>query len=182
MAPGRGERGHSLRATACHAGEGTSQMRARRSGRSWQAQGRWTLVASILATGIVFLDSTVVNVALPTIDRQLDAGLSGLQWIVDGYVLTLAALLILGGSLGDRYGQRRVVLLGLVGFGAGPRPLCASTRRGGATWIPSCEETQGASRPGVLTHGPVKRCVWHRRPRLLVAAGGLVPGNPPARP
>jgi EmrB/QacA subfamily drug resistance transporter len=83
-----------------------------------QKTQRWTLVATILATGIVFLDSTVVNVALPTIDRQLDAGLSGLQWIVDGYVLTLAALLILGGSLGDRYGRRRVMLIGLVGFGA----------------------------------------------------------------
>ncbi|MEJ2732241.1 MAG: MFS transporter [Anaerolineae bacterium] len=78
---------------------------------------RWTLIATILATGVVFLDSTVVNVALPAIDRQLDAGLSGLQWIVDGYVLTLAALLILGGSLGDHYGRRRVMLVGLVGFG-----------------------------------------------------------------
>jgi EmrB/QacA subfamily drug resistance transporter len=78
---------------------------------------RWTLIATILATGIVFLDSSVVNVALPAIDRQLDAGLSGLQWIVDGYVLTLAALLILGGSLGDRYGRRRMMLVGLIGFG-----------------------------------------------------------------
>ena len=78
---------------------------------------RWTLIATILATGIVFLDSTVVNVALPAIDRQLDAGLSGLQWIVDGYVLTLAALLIPGGSLGDRYGRRRMMVIGLIGFG-----------------------------------------------------------------
>jgi EmrB/QacA subfamily drug resistance transporter len=78
---------------------------------------RWTLIATILATGIVFLDSSVVNVALPAIDSQLDAGLSGLQWIVDGYVLTLAALLILGGSLGDRYGRRRIMIVGLVGFG-----------------------------------------------------------------
>jgi EmrB/QacA subfamily drug resistance transporter len=80
--------------------------------------GRWTLISTILATGVVFLDSTVVNVALPAIDRQLDAGLSGLQWIVDGYILTLAALLILGGSLGDRYGRRRMMLTGLIGFGA----------------------------------------------------------------
>jgi MFS family permease len=78
---------------------------------------RWTLVATILASGIVFLDGTVVNVALPTIGRELGAGLSGLQWIVDGYVLTLAALLILGGSLGDRYGRRRIMIIGLVGFG-----------------------------------------------------------------
>ncbi|MEJ2208619.1 MAG: MFS transporter [Anaerolineae bacterium] len=78
---------------------------------------RWTLIATILASGIVFLDSTVVNVALPSIDRQLNTGLSGLQWIVDGYVLTLAALLILGGSLGDRYGRRRVMTIGLILFG-----------------------------------------------------------------
>jgi len=81
------------------------------------ATRQWTLVATILASGVVFLDSTVVNLALPSIDRQLDAGLSGLQWIVDGYLVTLAALLILGGSLGDRHGRRRVMLIGLVGFG-----------------------------------------------------------------
>ncbi len=71
----------------------------------------------ILASGIVFLDGTVVGVALPAIDRDLGAGLAGLQWIVNGYALTLAALLILGGSLGDRYGRRRAMLFGLVGFG-----------------------------------------------------------------
>jgi EmrB/QacA subfamily drug resistance transporter len=77
----------------------------------------WLLVPLILASGVVFLDSTVVNVALPAIDKSLNAGLSGLQWIVDGYVLTLSALLIPGGSLGDQYGRRRVMLIGLVGFG-----------------------------------------------------------------
>lgn len=78
----------------------------------------WTLVATILASGIVFLDSSVVNVALPAIDRELEAGLSGLQWVVDGYILTLGAFLILGGSLGDRYGRRRAMMFGLAGFGA----------------------------------------------------------------
>jgi MFS family permease len=68
-----------------------------------KATQRWTLVATILASGVVFLDGTVVNVALPAINRALNTGLSGLQWIIDGYVLTLAALLILGVSLGDRY-------------------------------------------------------------------------------
>ena len=76
-----------------------------------------TLVAMIMCSGIVFLQSTVINVALPSIGEQLDTGLSGLQWIVDGYILTLSALLILGGSLGDRYGRRRVMTMGLVGFG-----------------------------------------------------------------
>lgn len=79
---------------------------------------RRTLVAMILCSGIVFLQTTVVNVALPSLGRDLEAGLTGLQWVVDGYLLTLAALLILGGSLGDRYGRRRVMTVGLFGFGA----------------------------------------------------------------
>lgn len=77
----------------------------------------WTLVAMILASGIAFLDGSVVNVALPAIDRSLGAGLSGLQWIVDGYALTLSSFLIVGGALGDRLGRRRVMVWGLVGFG-----------------------------------------------------------------
>lgn len=71
----------------------------------------------ILASGIVFLDGSVVNVALPAIDRNLGAGMSGLQWIVDGYALTLSSFLIVGGALGDRLGRRRVMVWGLVGFG-----------------------------------------------------------------
>jgi len=82
------------------------------------AAQRGTLVAMILASGVVFLDGTVVNVALPTIGRDLAVGLSGLQWIVDGYALTLAALLIVGGSLGDHYGRKRLLTIGLIGFGA----------------------------------------------------------------
>ncbi len=78
---------------------------------------RLTLVAMILASGIVFLDSTVVNVALPHIDRDLGMGLSGLQWIVDGYILTLAAFLILGGSIGDQYGRKKAMLGGIIAFG-----------------------------------------------------------------
>lgn len=83
-----------------------------------ERQQRWTLVAMVLCSGIVFLQSTVINVALPSMGRALGAGLSGLQWVVDGYLLTLAALLILGGSLGDRYGRRRMMVVGLIGFGA----------------------------------------------------------------
>ena len=78
---------------------------------------RMTLVAMILCSGIVFLQSTVVNVALPSINRALDTGLSGLQWIVDGYIVTLSALLILGGALGDRHGRRQVMTVGLIGYG-----------------------------------------------------------------
>jgi EmrB/QacA subfamily drug resistance transporter len=80
--------------------------------------GRWVLAAAVLGTAIVFLDSTVVNVALPTIAGDLDTGLAGLQWTVNGYLLTLAALILLGGALGDRYGRRRLFLIGVVWFAA----------------------------------------------------------------
>jgi len=80
------------------------------------SQKRWTLISTILASGSVFLSTSVLNVALPAIDRSLQAGFSGLQWIVDGFLLTLASLLILGGALGDIFGKRRVMLIGLFGF------------------------------------------------------------------
>jgi EmrB/QacA subfamily drug resistance transporter len=74
---------------------------------------RWVLVATVLGSGISFIDSTVVNVALPAIARDLHAGISGLQWTVDGYLLTLGALILMGGSLGDVYGRRRIFVVGL---------------------------------------------------------------------
>ncbi|MDQ3914522.1 MAG: DHA2 family efflux MFS transporter permease subunit [Actinomycetota bacterium] len=88
------------------------------------ATGRWVLGATVLGSGIAFLDGTVVNVALPAIDRELDAGISGLQWIVDSYLLTLSAFLLLGGSLGDLCGRRRMFTYGLGGF-AGASLFCA---------------------------------------------------------
>ena len=80
------------------------------------ARGRWVLLATVLGTGVAFLDATVVNVALPTIGRDLHVGLADLQWTVTAYTLTLSAFLLLGGSLGDRYGRRRVFVVGLVWF------------------------------------------------------------------
>jgi EmrB/QacA subfamily drug resistance transporter len=80
--------------------------------------GRWVLAATVLGSGVAFLDSTVVNVALPTISRELHTGLRDLQWISDAYLLTLGALIILGGSLGDRYGRRLIFVIGLVAFTA----------------------------------------------------------------
>jgi EmrB/QacA subfamily drug resistance transporter len=80
------------------------------------ARGRWLVAATALGSGIAFLDSTVVNIALPAIRRDLGGGLTAQQWVVDGYLLTLSALLLLGGALGDRYGRRRLFVLGLVGF------------------------------------------------------------------
>jgi EmrB/QacA subfamily drug resistance transporter len=78
--------------------------------------GWWVIGATVLGSGIAFLDSTVVNVALPAIGRDLHGGLSGLQWTVDGYLLTLGSLLLLGGSLGDLYGRRRMFVAGLIAF------------------------------------------------------------------
>ena len=69
-------------------------------------QQRLTLVATILGSTVVFLDSTVVNVALPTIQEDLDTGLAGQQWVVEAYLLTLVAFLLVGGSLGDLFGRR----------------------------------------------------------------------------
>ncbi|HYV59040.1 MAG TPA: DHA2 family efflux MFS transporter permease subunit [Acidimicrobiia bacterium] len=81
-------------------------------------RGRWVIFAAILGSGIAFLDSTVVNVALPHIGDDLGGGLSGLQWTLDGYLLTLSALLLLGGALGDEYGRKRMFVIGLVWFTA----------------------------------------------------------------
>jgi EmrB/QacA subfamily drug resistance transporter len=78
---------------------------------------RGVLIATILGTGMAFLDGTVVNIALPRIGEEFGASIAGLQWIVDGYLLSLAALILIAGSLGDRYGRRRVYLLGVGWFG-----------------------------------------------------------------
>jgi EmrB/QacA subfamily drug resistance transporter len=84
--------------------------------RLGSAEGRWVIVAAVLGSGVVFLDGTVVNVALPAISTELDTSVRGLQWMLDGYLVTLSALLLLGGSAGDRYGRRRMFLAGLAGF------------------------------------------------------------------
>src|SRR4051794_35446131 len=81
-------------------------------------QGKWILLTTVLGSSMALLDSTVVNVALPAIGRDLDADLAALQWTVNAYMLTLAGLILLGGTLGDRYGRRKVFVVGVVWFAA----------------------------------------------------------------
>ena len=92
--------------------------------RSVSRQQRLTLIATILGSTVVFLDATVVNVALPSISDELDAGLAGQQWVVEAYMLTMVSLLLVGGRLGDQFGRRRLFVAGLIAFGA-TSMLCA---------------------------------------------------------
>lgn len=78
--------------------------------------GRWVLAATILGSSMAFIDATVINVALPSIQRDLDANVVGAQWIVESYALFLAALILVGGSLGDHYGRRRAFSIGVILF------------------------------------------------------------------
>ncbi|WP_455356850.1 MFS transporter [Streptomyces sp. SYSU K217416] len=80
--------------------------------------GRWVLLTTVLGSSMAMLDSTVVNVALPRIGEDLDADLAALQWTANAYMLTLAGLILLGGALGDRFGRRRVFVVGVVWFAA----------------------------------------------------------------
>src|SRR5580658_6342008 len=93
------------------------------------APGRWVLAATVLGSGIASLDATVVGIALPRIGKDFHADLATLQWVVTAYTLTLTAFLLLGGSLGDRFGRRRVFVVGVswfaiasVGCAAAPDP------------------------------------------------------------
>ncbi len=88
------------------------------------AAGRWVIAATVLGSGMAAVDATVIGIALPTIGRDFRAPLGTLQWVVTGYTLTLSSLLLLGGSLGDRFGRRRVFLVGVAWF-ASASAACA---------------------------------------------------------
>src|SRR6516162_10396404 len=81
-----------------------------------KTRGRWILAATILASSMAFIDSTVVNVSLPALQTNLNATAADVQWVIESYALLLSALLLVGGSLGDHYGRRRVFVLGVVIF------------------------------------------------------------------
>ncbi|MGV9412093.1 MFS transporter [Nocardia sp. NPDC003693] len=91
------------------------------------AAGRWVLLATVLGSGMAMLDATVVNVALPRIGAEFGASMAGLQWTVNAYSLTLAGLILLGGALGDRFGRRRVFVIGVVWF-AVASALCGAAQ------------------------------------------------------
>jgi EmrB/QacA subfamily drug resistance transporter len=101
---------------------------------------RFALLAAILGSAMVFVDGTVVNVALPAIQRDLGGGLAGQQWVVDAYLLTLGSLILVGGSLGDLFGQVRVFAIGVACFGAAS-VLCAAAP--GSTTLIAFRGVQG---------------------------------------
>ncbi|MFE0590998.1 MFS transporter [Micromonospora echinospora] len=117
--------------------------------RTGTAAGRGTLLAAILASGMVFLDSTVVNVALPRLGADLGATVADLQWTINGYALMLAAFVLLGGALGDRFGRRRVFLYGVLWF-ALASVLCGLAQ--GTGWLIVARILQGAG-GALLTPG-----------------------------
>ncbi|WP_127932535.1 MFS transporter [Nonomuraea polychroma] len=137
------------------------------------ASGRWVLLATVLGSGLALLDSTVVNVALPFLGGELDAGMDGLQWTINAYTLTLAGLILLGGSLGDRYGRRRVFLVGTVWF-AVASALCGLAPN--IEVLIAARALQGIG-GALLTPGSLAiiqaSFVRHDRPRAVGAWSGL---------
>jgi len=96
------------------------------------SRARWVLAATALGSGMAFLDGTVVNVALPAMGEDLDADMAGLQWIINGYMLLLASLILISGSLGDRLGRRRIFVVGVIWFAAASA-ICAISRNSSRT-------------------------------------------------
>ena len=167
---------------------------------------RWTLVAACVATFMLLIDITVVNVALPEIQRDLDASFSDLQWVIDAYALTLAAFLLTAGSAADRFGRRKVFVFGLAVFtlaslacGLAHTPLALIVSRGvqgvgGAVLFATslallAEEFEGRRARHRLRHlgrhhrrrgghRPAGGRGAHRRPRL----GVDLPRQPAGRP
>src|SRR5262252_6024203 len=90
-----------------------ADIRKAGSTKCGQLQRRWTLAATILGSSMVFIDGTVVNVALPALQSNLHATVTDVQWVIEAYTLFLAALLLLGGSLGDKFGRRKIYAIGV---------------------------------------------------------------------
>ncbi|MDX1579723.1 MAG: DHA2 family efflux MFS transporter permease subunit, partial [Gemmatimonadota bacterium] len=112
-------------------------------------RGRWILAAAVLGSAVPMLTGTVVNVALPAIGEGLAAGTSELQWVLNGYLLAVASLILVGGSLGDRFGRRRIFVIGAVAFAA-TTLVCAVAPT--VEWLVSFRVLQGVS-AALLTPG-----------------------------
>src|SRR5262249_22129135 len=150
------------------------------------AGGAWVLAATILGSSMAFIDGTAVNVALPALQRDLGATVGDVQWVVEAYALLLAALLLVGGAMGDRYGRRLV-------FGAGVAWCALAWAACGFTpgigWLIACRAVQGVGAaflvPGSLailsaTFPPARRGraigTWSGATGLTAAAGPVVGG------
>jgi EmrB/QacA subfamily drug resistance transporter len=135
--------------------------------------GRWVLLATVLGSGVAMLDATVVNIALPVLGKDLNAGFAGLQWTLNGYTLTLASLILLGGSLGDRFGRRRIFMLGTTWFALASL-LCAVAPSIG--FLVAARALQGVG-GALLTPGSLAiisaSFVRADRPRAIGAWSGL---------
>ena len=145
---------------------------------------RLTLIACILGSAVVFVDGTVVNVALPAIRDDLDTGLAAQQWIVEAYLLTLGALLLVGGSLGDLLGRRRIFTVGLVGLRRHLGAVRARADRGAAGGGARAAGGRGRAARALLARGhhrDVPRRGARRGDRVVDGVGGHRDGDRAAR-
>ena len=156
--------------------------------RRSETSGRLTLAALTLGSGIGILDGSVVNIALKTIGTDLGADLAALQWVVNGYLLALASLVLVGGAIGDRLGRRRVYLVGMAVFAVGSA-LCALAP--GVGWLIAFRVAQGVGAalitPGALaiiqaSFVPQDRAAaigtWSGVSGIASAVGPFVGGRP----
>jgi EmrB/QacA subfamily drug resistance transporter len=125
---------------ACDAGLARSRTARPRPAGGGPAHPRLVLATTILASSLAFVDGSVVNVALPAMGRDLHGGAADLQWVINAYLLPLSALLLLGGALGDRYGQRLVMLVGVTAFAAAS-VVCAAAPD--LAWLLAARVAQG---------------------------------------
>src|SRR5436305_9953143 len=149
-------------------------------------RGRWTLIAVCATTFMLLVDITIVNVALPSVQRELHASLTGLQWVVDAYAVSLAALILTAGALADRFGRRLVFAAGIVLFTAASF-LCgvawniasldaarALQGVGGAALFATALALIGAEYDGLARARAI--AIWGSTVGLAVASGPLVGG------